>query len=251
LKLLIIQQIKDKFNTSSLRLVISGGAALDADTFDNFQKVFNLQVYEGFGITETSPVCALNTIGLPPIKNSIGKPLKNVQLRIVDENYCDCGIDTPGELLIKGPNVMRGYLDDEQATNDAMIDGWYKSGDIAKKDAAGNYYIVDRIKDMIIVNGLNVYPAEIEKHIIKFTGVLETAVIGVSDKRHGEKIIAFLVIDKTKEFDKNELQKYLKTKLAHYKIPDHFIIVDELPKSAIGKILKKDLRKNIHNYLPI
>ncbi|HPP86441.1 MAG TPA: AMP-binding protein [bacterium] len=249
LKLLIIQQEKEKFNTESLRLVISGGAALDEETFDNFQKIFNLPIYEGFGITETAPVCALNPIGLPPLKKSIGKPLKSVKLRIVDEHGKDCQTNEPGELLIQGPNVMLGYYNDELATNEAIVDGWYKSGDVAVVDDNGNYYIVDRIKDMIIVNGLNVYPAEIEKHINSFDGIIESAVVGYNDRRHGEKIIAFVVVDETTEFDKLKLLKYLKEKLANYKVPDKIIKIAELPKSAIGKILKKELRAKMLEYL--
>jgi len=272
LKLLILTQAKEHFDTSSLAVVISGGAALDSETFDNFKKTFGLNIHEGYGITETAPVCALNPINATPVKNSIGKPLVNVMLRIVDEQGNDCPAGVKGELWIKGGNVMTGYYNEPELTASVFAEGgWYKSGDIAQTDEAGNYYIVDRLKDMIIVNGLNVYPAEIEKHINMFDGVAESAVVGISDKRHGEKIIAFIVINKQKintdqagtwdanptnsnlsnisanNFDKNKLTEYLKTRIAHYKVPDKIMILNELPKSPIGKILKKDLRKYAEN----
>ncbi len=138
LKLLIICKQKEKTDTSSLRVVISGGAALDGETYDTFKNVFGLYIHEGFGITEASPVCALNPVDSVPVKNSIGKPLRNVELRIIDENSNECPVGTPGELIIRGKNIMKGYYDDIESTKAAFIDDWYKSGDIAIADKNGN-----------------------------------------------------------------------------------------------------------------
>ena len=243
LKLLIICKTKENTDTSSLRLAISGGAALDSCTFDAFKKEFGIYTHEGFGLTETSPVCTLNLLDRPPLKNSIGLPLKNVKLRIINESGDECKTGERGELLVYGDNVMPGYFRDLVSTKEAFTsDGWYKTGDIAECDAQGYYYIVDRLKDMIIVNGLNVYPADIENIILTHGAIIETSVIGAEDKKHGEKIVAFVVPKNIETFDKNRVLTYVKSKLAHYKVPDRLIIVEQLPKSAIGKVLKKELK---------
>lgn len=224
------------------RLCVSGGAALPVSVAREFEKKFSVPIHEGYGLTEASPVCAVNPIHLPPRLGSIGLPLKGVELRVMD----DAGNEVPrgqvGELAVRGDNVMKGYHGQPEETRKAIVNGWLHTGDMARQDEAGYFYIVDRKKEMIIVAGENVYPREVEEVLYAHPAVVEAAVIGAPDELRGEVPVAFIRLKENAAATKKDILKHCKEVLAPYKIPRHIRFIGQFPKNATGKILKNELR---------
>ncbi len=227
---------------SSLGSCCSGGAAMPVEVMNAFDSKFGSDILEGYGLSETSPVASFNPRGQKKI-GSIGKPIWGVEFKLVDaDNKVVTAVDTPGEIWIKGHNVMKGYWRKPEATAESIENGWFKSGDIAQRDADGYYFIVDRKKDMIIRGGFNVYPREIEEVLYAFPGVVEAAVIGVPHPSHGEEIKAVIALKAGVTATADEVIAYCKEKLAAYKYPRVVEFRDALPKGPTGKILKRELR---------
>jgi len=227
----------------NLRLCISGSAPLSIDTIEQFKKNIGLILIEGYGLSEASPVVSLNPLYGVQKAGSVGLPIANVKVRIVDENMHDLPQGEVGELAVQGDNVMLGYYNKPVDTKETIKDNWLLTGDLGKIDEDGYLYIVDRKKNMILVQGMNVYPREIEEIIMSHPAVEETAVIGIDDKKHGEIPIAFIVIKPGYDVKSKEISTYCRERLAPYKCPRKINFLDKLPRSATGKILKKDLVK--------
>lgn len=226
----------------SLKLCISGGAALPVALLENFEKKFNVEVYEGYGLSEASPVCTFNPIDRSRKPGSIGTQITNVECRIFDELGNALPPHEVGELVVKGPNVMKGYYKLEEETKQTIKDGWLYTGDVAYQDEEGYFFIVDRKKDMIVVGGFNVYPREVEEVLYKHKSVVEAAVVGIPDLDYGEAIRAY-VVPKEASLSKEELIAYCKEHLAKYKIPHEIEFLKELPKNTTGKILRRSLKE--------
>lgn len=234
----------EKGQFKALRLAISGGAPLAPEVQRGFEEKFNFPLVEGYGLSEAAPVALLNPLGADEIRKpgSIGLPLPCNEAKIVDEDDNEVPVGEVGELVLKGSNIMVGYHNMPEETAKTLQNGWLHTGDLARKDEDGYYYIVDRLKDMIILGGFNVYPREVEEALMEHPAVREAAVIGVGDKYKGEEVKAFIVLEDGMTADRKELQSFLHGKLAKYKIPKIFEFVNELPKSPTGKVLKKLLK---------
>lgn len=236
--------------TNPIKLCISGAAALPVETLAKFEEKFKIPLIEGYGLTEASPVVSFNPIKGVRKPGSIGLPLPDVQVRAVDDAGKDVNIGEVGELLVKGPNVMKGYLNQPEANAEIIKDGWLYTGDLVKFDSQGYIYIVGRKKEMVNVRGLNVYPKELEDVLHEHPYVKEAAVIGVPDRHKGEVPKGFVVLKDElkasldqKKIDQmeNELLHFLKERLASYKTPRRIQIIDSFPKTSTGKILKRNL----------
>jgi long-chain acyl-CoA synthetase len=232
-----------EFGRLPLRLCISGGAPLPVEVFNEFTRKFPFPLREGYGPTESSPVATVNPIYGINKPGSIGKPLPNVELSIRDDAGQELPVGAIGEICIRGGNVMRGYWNQPKETAKVLRDGWLCTGDVGYRDAEGYYYITDRKKDMLLVNGINVYPREIEEVIYQFPGVKEAAVIGMPDLRKGEQPVAFVAVAEGRTLDEKALHQYIRSKLADYKLPKQIVFLPALPRNATGKILKTELRK--------
>jgi long-chain acyl-CoA synthetase len=222
-------------------LAISGGEPLSDQVFEGFRDRFGIELLQGYGLTETSPVC---TLELPDERKrgSIGRPIRNVSVRIVDSLGNDAGTDQDGEIWIGGPNVMKGYYQNPEATRQAITaDGWFKTGDAGRMDAGGFVTITGRIKEMLIVGGENVYPREIESVLETHPAIAEAAVIGAPDPSRGEIPVAFVTLVEGASATPTELRAHAREHLAGYKVPREVRIADDLPRSPIGKILKRRL----------
>jgi fatty-acyl-CoA synthase len=235
----------EDYDIRSLRLNISGGAPCPLTVIEFFQQK-GIPFYEGFGLTETAPfVSVLDDRNSIRKKGSIGKTPIHTEARIVDPMDRDVPVGEVGELLVKGPNVFVGYWNKPEATKEALKNGWFYTGDLAKMDEEGFLYIVDRKKDMIISGGENVYPVEVEQIIFRMPNVKEVAVVGVPDEKWGESVKAYIVLsDPTKKITLEDVQQFCDGKLARYKIPKNMEIIDQLPRNATGKVLKTVLRKS-------
>ncbi|WP_036725532.1 long-chain-fatty-acid--CoA ligase [Patulibacter minatonensis] len=233
---------RTKFDTSSLRLFVSGGSALPIEVLRGIEKAFDAPILEGYGLSETSPVASFSRVDLPLKPGSIGVAVDDVQLRLVNDDGEVVGVGEVGELQVKGPNVMKGYWKNPEATAKAISeDGWFSTGDMAKVDEDDFYFIVDRKKDLIIRGGYNVYPREIEEVLYEHPAVAEAAVIGVPHEELGEEIAAAVGLKDGQSVTPDELQEYVKGQVAAYKYPRHVWIVDALPKGPTGKILKREI----------
>jgi long-chain acyl-CoA synthetase len=226
-----------------LRVCISGAAPLPAEILKEFNARFSIPLLEGYGLSEASPVVSFNPIRGPWKAGSIGVPVCDVQVSVQNEAGDILGPDQTGEICVRGPNVMRGYWNQPAATAEAFRGGWLLTGDIGHRDCDGYFYITDRKKDMLLVNGINVYPREIEEVLYQFPGVREAAVIGVPSARKGEQPLAFVSPGEGLALEENALLKFLRERLADYKLPRRIIIMPALPRSAMGKILKTNLRQ--------
>lgn len=226
-----------------VRLAVSGAAPLTPAVRDAFEGAFNLKILEGFGLTETSPVATINPPENPK-RASVGTPITGVQVKIIGENEESLSAGQEGEICIKGDNVMKGYFNLPEATKAAFTkDGWFKSGDVGVLDEDGYLAIRDRMKDMIIVKGLKVFSAQVEAVLVEHPAVEEAAVIGVPDETGDEQIKAFFVIKKGAVVDKPALMAFCRQKLDAYKRPRDVEIVEALPKNALQKVLKRQLRQ--------
>jgi long-chain acyl-CoA synthetase len=227
---------------SSLKVSLGGGMAVQRAIADRWQAITGNPILEAYGLTETSPCAAINPTDIKEYTGTVGLPVSSTLMCILDDDGNDVSLGMPGELAIKGPQVMRGYWQNPLETKKVFTrDGWLLTGDIASIDENGFVRILERKKDMILVSGFNVYPNEIEDVLISMPGVREVAVIGVADENSGEVPKAFLVLD-----DKNivvaDVKKFAHTKLTGYKIPKHIVFCDELPKTNVGKVLRRALK---------
>jgi long-chain acyl-CoA synthetase len=232
----------EQYDMTSVRLAISGAAALAAEALSEFKSVFGVTIYEGYGMTETAPTLTSNRVAESPRPGSIGKPLPQVELRLVDDEGEDVELGDPGEILVRGPNVFSGYWNDEEATSAAFLDGWFRTGDVAVKDEEGYLYLVDRKRDLIIVSGFNVYPSEVELALMENPKTAEAAVIGEPHPYTGETVKAFVVLNDGSEATERELLDDVGTRLARFKCPTRIEIVDSLPRLLTGKVLRRALR---------
>ena len=227
----------------TLKICASGGASLPVKVIEDFEKRFHVPIIEGYGMSEGSPVVTFNQLKVGRKPGSIGTPVWGVEVKLVDAEGKEVGVNEKGELLYRGHNVMKGYYKKPEETVQTIQNGWLHSGDIAIKDEDGFYFIVDRTKDMIIRGGLNVYPREVEEVMIKHEAVSLVAVIGIPHEEFGEEIKACIVLKPDKVITENELITWTKEHIASYKYPRVIEFLPSLPMSATGKILKKELRK--------
>lgn len=223
----------------NMKFVISGGAPLAPAVQQAFEAKFGAPVYEGFGLSEASPVATLNPIGGVRKAGSIGVTLPGVEARIVDDEMRTLPPGEVGELVVRGDNVMLGYHNLPEETAQTLVDGWLRTGDLAREDQDGYFFIVDRKKDLIIISGFNVYPREIEEALLTHPKVQDAAVVGLPDPIKGETVKAFVVPREGQEIERSELTEFLRPKLARYKIPRVFQFVESLPRSPSGKVLKR------------
>ncbi|MCK8058868.1 MULTISPECIES: long-chain fatty acid--CoA ligase [unclassified Fusibacter] len=228
----------------SMRVFVSGGASLPVEVMTNFSAKFGIPIVEGYGLSEASPVVSVNPMDKVKV-GSIGKPIEEVFVKIVDAQHMEVARGTVGELAVKGPNVMKGYYNLKEVTDQTIEDDWLYTGDLAKIDDEGYIHIVDRLKDIVIVSGMNVYPREIEEVIYRYEGIIEATVIGISDKTRGEVPIAYIVTSDNSKFDEKAFKSFLKQNLASFKLPKKIRMMDALPKNATGKVMKKTLRDSL------
>jgi long-chain acyl-CoA synthetase len=233
---------RETHDLSALRLCVSGGAALPAEVLRGFETAFGCAVVEGYGLSETSPLASFNRTDRERKAGSIGTPVEGVEMKLVDEDGRDAATGEVGEIVIRGHNVMKGYWRRPDATAEAIsADGWFRTGDLARRDEEGDFFIVDRRKDMIIRGGYNVYPREIEEVLYQHPAVRECAVVGVPHAELGEEVGAAVVLKAGAEASADELRDFVRAQIAAYKYPRHVWFVDELPKTATGKIVKREI----------
>ena len=238
---LLHQPDRADYDTSALRMCISGGAALPVEVLRGFEAAFGVPVLEGYGLSETSPIASFNHPGRDRKPGSIGTPIRDVQMRVVDEADHEVPQGQVGEIVIHGPNVMKGYWQRPDATAEAVREGWFHTGDLAQVDEDGYFYIVDRKKDLIIRGGYNIYPREIEEVLYEHPAVAEAAVIGLPHPALGEEVGAAVALKPGAAVSPEELRDYVKSQVAAYKYPRHVWLVDALPKGATGKLQKRDI----------
>jgi long-chain acyl-CoA synthetase len=227
-----------------LRLAVSGAAPLPAEILNEFSEKLHLPLIEGYGLSEASPVVSMNPIKGLWKPGSIGVAIPGVEVRFRSDDGKELGANETGELCVRGGNVMQGYWDNPEATASTIRDGWLLTGDIGHMDEDGYIYITDRKKDMLLVNGINVYPREIEEILYQFEGVKEAAVVGKKDARKGEMPVAFVVMNEGVEAEEKAIVTFLRGKLADYKTPRKVVFMETLPKNATGKVLKTSLREH-------
>jgi acyl-CoA synthetase (AMP-forming)/AMP-acid ligase II len=233
---------------TSLRYVICGAAPLSVELLETFQDRFGIRILEGYGLTETTCVSSINPYYGDRKAGSIGLAVRGQEMKIVNEQGERVSSGDFGEIVIKGPNVMQGYLKNEEATTESIRDGWLYTGDVGYVDEDGYFFIVDRSKDMIIRGGENIYPREIEEVLYAHGQILECAVIGVPHEVRGEEVLAIVTPKPGVELDAEELATYAAERLAKYKLPREFVVRDELPKTPTGKISKGPLRDEFGNW---
>ena len=233
----------DRYDTSTLRCCASGGAAMPAELMRGFEQAFNCQILEGYGLSETSPVASFNHPDRERKPGSIGTPIAGVEMKVVDDAGNELPAGEVGEIVVRGHNVMKGYWNRPDATAEAMRGGWFHTGDLARTDADGYFYIVDRKKDMIIRNGFNVYPREIEEVLYEHPAVREAAVVGIPHDEYGEEVAAAVSLKEGASATPEEIRDFVRDQVAAYKYPRTVWIVDELPKGPTGKILKREIKR--------
>lgn len=234
-----------EYDTSSLRLLVSGGAPLPAATLAALETRFAVPVIEGDGPTECSPVTSVNPLEGPRKVGSVGPAVPGVEIAIFDDNDTPLPTGDIGEIVVRGDNVMLGYLNQPEATAEAMRSGWYHTGDLGYLDADGYCFIVDRKKDMIITAGLNVYPREVEEVLFTHPAVADAAVVGQPDALKGEEVLAAVVRKPGAEVTERELIAYCRSRLANFKVPRHVLFRETLPRGGTGKVVKRLLKKEL------
>lgn len=226
-----------------VRVFVSGGASLPVALLEGFESAFSCRILEGYGLSEASPVTCFNPLNGVRKAGSIGPSIVNVENKVVDELGEEVGVGEVGELIVRGPNVMKGYYKRPEETLMAIRNGWLYTGDLARRDEDGYFYIVDRKKDMVLVGGYNVYPREVEDVLYEHPGIVEAAVIGIPDAEQGEVVKAFIVLRDGATIESVRL--HVETKLAKYKRPAHYEVLAELPRNTTGKILRTVLKREM------
>ena len=232
---------RDEYDTSSLQVCASGGSAMPVELMRGFEDAFGCKVLEGYGLSESSPVASFNHPDRERKPGSIGTPIAGVEMKVVDEDGNDVAQGEVGEIVIRGHNVMKGYWDRPDATQETVRDGWLHTGDLGNIDADGYFFIVDRKKDMIIRGGYNVYPREIEEVLYEHPAVREAAVLGIPHDEYGEEVGAAVALKDGAEASAEELRDFVKEQVAAYKYPRQVWFVEDLPKGPTGKILKREI----------
>jgi long-chain acyl-CoA synthetase len=226
----------------SLTHCITGGAPMPVEVLREFERRFGATIYEGYGLTETTvSVCCGRSAHVRKI-GSIGRPYDGVEMRVVDDAGAEIPHGQVGEIVVRGPNLMRGYLNKPEATAEAIRDGWFHTGDLGKRDDEGYFFIVDRKKDMILRGGCNIYPREIEEVIYELPEVSEAAVVGLPDEAKGETVAAAIAFKPGKSMSEAAMREHVEARVAKYKRPSEYVFLDALPKGPTGKILKRELR---------
>jgi long-chain acyl-CoA synthetase len=233
---------REGHDLSALRFCCSGGAAMPLEVMREFDERFQVNILEGYGLSETSPVATFNVLWRPKKVGSIGIPILGVEVRIFDDQDRELPVGEVGELVIRGFNVMKGYYRRPEATREAIRNGWLHTGDMGKKDEDGYIFIVDRKKDMIIRGGFNVYPREVEEVLYGHPAVAEAAVVGVPDPEYGEEVKAYLSLRPGARATAEEVLAYCRARLGGHKYPRLMEFLPSLPKGPTGKILRKELR---------
>ncbi len=226
----------------NMRLAVSGGSAMPVEVMRAFEEKFRVKILEGYGLSETSPVASFNRVDRPSKPGSVGLPVWGVDIKVVDLDGAEVPQGQLGEILIRGHNVMKGYYRKPQETAEAFRGGWFHTGDIGNFDQDGYLFIVDRVKDMVIRGGFNVYPREVEEVLMTHPKISLAAVVGVPDERQGEEVKAYIVLKEGAEATADEIISWAKENMAGYKYPRLLEFRDTLPMNATGKILKRDLR---------
>lgn len=244
-QLLVNHPSADKYDTSSLQRCTISAAPVTEELYRAFTSRFGCKMYEGYGLTEASPAVALNRPSMPIKTGSTGIPLPGVTVKIFDPEDNELPLGHQGEIVVKGPSVMAGYYNRPEETGEALRGGWLHTGDIGYLDADGYLFITDRIKDMIIKGGYNIYPSEIEGYLEQHAAIGEVSVVGIPDEKYGEEIMAFIVPVPGRQLKAQEVVEFAKSKMTAFKAPSRVKFVDGLPKSLVGKVLKKELRKLI------
>ncbi|NEK85235.1 long-chain fatty acid--CoA ligase [Blastococcus saxobsidens] len=229
----------ERHDVSSLRLCVSGGSAMPVEIMRSFEERFGCIILEGYGLSETSPVASFNHPHAERKPGSIGTPIRGVEMRLVDDDGNDVAAGEVGEIAIRGENVMQGYWGRAEETAKAIPDGWFRTGDLARTDDDGYFFIVDRKKEMIIRGGYNVYPREIEEALYEHPAVAEVAVVGINHPDLGEEVAAAVALKPGAGAEVDELREFVKARVAAYKYPRHLWLVDALPKGPTGKILRR------------
>lgn len=234
---------RDSYDVSALRMAASGGAALPLEVLRGFESSFDATLLEGYGLSETSPVVCFNQMDGIRKPGSIGTTVRGAELRVLNEEGQECSPGEVGELAVSGGYVMKGYWNNPEATEAAIPDGWFRTGDMARMDEDRVFFIVDRKKDMILRGGYNVYPREVEEVLYEHPAVSEAAVLGQPDERHGEEVVAVVVLKEDAEpVQPEQIKEFVAERIAAYKYPRRVIIADELPKGPTGKILKREIK---------
>ncbi|HEY1510572.1 MAG TPA: long-chain fatty acid--CoA ligase [Solirubrobacteraceae bacterium] len=232
---------REKFDVSTLKLCVSGGSAMPVELMRGFEEAFGCKILEGYGLSESSPVASFNPPDRERKPGSIGIPIEGVEMKVVDDDGKDVPQGEVGEIVIRGHNVMKGYWEKPDATAETLIDGWLHTGDMAKIDEDGYFFIVDRKKDLIIRGGYNVYPREVEEVLYEHPAVREAAVVGIKDDQLGEEVGAAVALKDGQDASADELRAFVKDQVAAYKYPRRVWFVDDLPKGPTGKILKREI----------
>ncbi len=227
----------------SLRYCLSGGAALPVKVLEQFESKFELKIYEGDGPTECSPVTCVNPIGGLTKPGTVGIPLPGVEMTIFDDDGKEVPLGQIGEIAVRGPNVMQGYLNQPEETQKVFRGDWFLTGDLGCEDEDGYFSIVDRKKDLVIVNGMNVYPRVIEEVVHKMEHIMEVAVVGEAHSVHGEVPVAYVVVEPNSDVAESDIRAWCREYLGRYEVPRRIYLVADLPKNAAGKILKRELSK--------
>jgi long-chain acyl-CoA synthetase len=230
-----------KYDLSSIDACISGSAPLPTEVQEKFEKVTNGHLVEGYGLTESSPVTHANLVWEKRVSGSIGIPWPDTDAKIILENGEEAPIGEIGEVAVKGPQIMKGYWNNQEETDNVLNDGWLMTGDMGYMDDNGYFYIADRKKDMIIAGGYNIYPREVEEVLYEHEAIQEAVVAGVPDPYRGETVKAYVVLKEGHQIDEKDLNAYCRQNLAAFKVPRIYEFRDELPKTAVGKILRRQL----------
>lgn len=231
------------YDLSSLRVAVSGGAPMPVEVLEAFEQRFGIQMIEGYGPTEAAPIVSVNPLHGVRKVGSVGPPLPGTEVQVIGEDGSPLPVGEVGELCCRGPNVMVGYWKAPEATAEAVVDGWLRTGDLARLDEDGYIYIVDRKKDMIIVGGMNVYPREVEDVIYGLPEVGECAVVGVPSRVRGEDVVAFVAFKEGETLAPEQVVEHCRAHLAPFKVPREVFVEAELPKSPIGKVLRREVRE--------
>lgn len=241
----ILMTTPDRSSLGRVRLFVSGGAPLPVSTLATLEERYGVPVLEGDGPTECSPVTSVNPEHGPRKVGSVGPALPGVEVAIFDDTDSVLPIDTIGEIVVRGDNVMLGYLNQPEATAEAMRGGWYHTGDLGRIDADGYIYILDRKKDMVITSGLNVYPREVEEVLMQHPAVADCAVIGLPDGLRGEAVTAVVVLKQGADASERDLMRFCRDRLANYKTPQSVLFRTTLPRGGTGKVVKRLLKKEL------